>query len=147
MGVSGNTVRDLKARWQTDVLDLQPDWLSIMIGVNDVWLHFDCPFQPEWHVPLDEYKRILDELLQLTRPMLKGLILLSPFLVEPNLADPMRMMVDRYAAVVRSFADRYAAVLVDTQAAFDECLTDVPPMVMGGWDLVHPMVTGPVILV
>ncbi len=36
MGVSGNTVRDLKARWETDVVALRPDWLSIMIGVNDV---------------------------------------------------------------------------------------------------------------
>ena len=35
MGVSGNTTRDLKARWQRDVLDLKPDWLSIMIGANE----------------------------------------------------------------------------------------------------------------
>ena len=40
MGVSGNTTRDLKARWQTDVLDLKPDWLSIMIGANDVWRQY-----------------------------------------------------------------------------------------------------------
>ena len=43
MGVSGNTTRDLKARWQTDVLDLKPDWLSIMIGANDVWRQYDSP--------------------------------------------------------------------------------------------------------
>jgi lysophospholipase L1-like esterase len=52
MGCSGNTVRDLAARWQTDVLDLQPDWLSIMIGINDVWRQFDIPRQPECHVTL-----------------------------------------------------------------------------------------------
>src|SRR5690349_1984671 len=40
MGISGNTVRDLKARWKSDVLDLEPDWLSVMIGINDVWRHF-----------------------------------------------------------------------------------------------------------
>ena len=43
MGVSGNTTRDLKARWQRDVLDLKPDWLSIMIGANDVWRQYDSP--------------------------------------------------------------------------------------------------------
>ena len=34
MGLSGNTVRDLQGRWQSDVLDLQPDWVSICIGIN-----------------------------------------------------------------------------------------------------------------
>jgi lysophospholipase L1-like esterase len=52
MGTSGNTVRDLKARWQSDVFDLNPDWLSIMIGINDVWRQFDSPLQAEWGVPL-----------------------------------------------------------------------------------------------
>ena len=37
-GTSGNRIIDLEARWQTDVLDLAPDWLSIMIGINDVWM-------------------------------------------------------------------------------------------------------------
>src|SRR5262245_14983449 len=55
MGISGNTVRDLKDRWSSDVLALEPDWLSIMIGINDVWRHFDSPWQHEWHVPLAEY--------------------------------------------------------------------------------------------
>src|SRR4051812_26396774 len=41
MGIGGNTTRDLKQRWETDVLDLKPDWISIMIGINDVWRQFD----------------------------------------------------------------------------------------------------------
>ena len=41
MGIGGNTVRDLAARWDTDVLALKSDWLSVMIGINDVWRHFD----------------------------------------------------------------------------------------------------------
>ena len=40
-GVPGDTIRELKTRWQSDVLDLQPDWLSICIGINDVWQQFD----------------------------------------------------------------------------------------------------------
>lgn len=50
MGTSGHTVRDLQGRWQTDVLDLKPDWLSILIGINDVWRHFDTPLQSECQV-------------------------------------------------------------------------------------------------
>src|SRR6478736_2724498 len=62
MGIGGNTVRDLDARWQTDVLDQQPDWLSIMIGINDVWRQFDSPLRPEQQVGLEEYETTLREL-------------------------------------------------------------------------------------
>ena len=36
-GISGNRVRDLRARWQEDCIDLKPDILSILIGINDSW--------------------------------------------------------------------------------------------------------------
>jgi lysophospholipase L1-like esterase len=54
IGISGNTARDLAARWQSKVLDLKPDWLSIMFGINDVWRQLDAPLQTELHVPLDD---------------------------------------------------------------------------------------------
>jgi lysophospholipase L1-like esterase len=37
-GISGNTVQELARRWRQDTLDLQPDLLSILIGVNDAGL-------------------------------------------------------------------------------------------------------------
>lgn len=57
MGTSGDTVRDLKGRWNTDVVDLKPDWLSILIGINDVWRQFDSPLITESHVYPDEYEK------------------------------------------------------------------------------------------
>ena len=66
MGTSGNTVRDLSARWQSDVLDLKPDWLSVMIGINDVWRQYDLPAQIE-------AKRILIIRDPVIRQMLEGL--------------------------------------------------------------------------
>src|SRR5947209_545163 len=72
MGISGNTTRDLKARWQTDVLDLSPDWLSIMIGDNDVWRQFDSPWQTEQHVYLEEYEASLNHLVEQTAGRVKG---------------------------------------------------------------------------
>jgi len=89
MGLSGNTVRDLRARWQADVLDQRPDWLAIMIGINDVWRQFDTPWQREWHVPLDEYAATLADLVATTHPGLKGLVLMTPYFIEPNRADPI----------------------------------------------------------
>lgn len=122
MGTSGHTVRDLKDRWQTDVLDLKPDWVSIMIGINDVWRKFDSPLQTERHVSLDEYRRTLDELVTKTHPVVKGMVLMTPYFIEPLRKDPMRAMMDRYGQVVKAMARKHGAILVDTQAAFDALL-------------------------
>jgi len=145
MGVGGNTVSDLAARWSTDVLDLKPDWLSIMIGINDVWRQFDQRLQTETHVSVDDYAKTLDRLLSATRPQLKGLVLMTPFFIEPNRAEPLRAMLDQYGAVVRGLAERYQAVFVDAQAAFDSVLTEVHPMSMAA-DRVHPNLTGHMLL-
>lgn len=145
MGCSGDQVRGLKARWQTDVIDLNPDWLSVYIGINDVWRQFDLPRQPERHVGLEEYQATYDELLRQTRPRLKGLVLMTPHLIEPNRAEPMRARMDQYGEVVRKLAQRYDAVLVDVQAAFDEVLACVHPMSLA-WDRVHPDQTGHMVI-
>lgn len=88
MGISGNQVRDLLARWQSDVLDLKPDWVSVLIGINDVWRQFDCPQMPETHVSPEEYRAGYEELIQRTLPLVKGMVLMTPYFMEPNRADP-----------------------------------------------------------
>lgn len=141
MGTSGNTVRDLKARWQTDVLDLKPDWLSIMIGVNDVWRQFDLPRQTEIHVSPEVYEKTLTELVRKTRPLVKGLILMSPFYIEPNRSDAMRARMDQYGAIMKKVAAKHRAIFIDTQAAFDEVLQHMHANAIA-WDRVHPNIIG-----
>ncbi|MCB9134406.1 MAG: SGNH/GDSL hydrolase family protein [Anaerolineales bacterium] len=145
VGTSGNTVRDLKNRWETDVLKLKPDWLTVMIGINDVWRQFDTPLQTEAHVALAEYTTTLDALLQKTRPTLKGLVLMTPYFIEPSRNDPMRAMMDKYGKAVRELARKHKAIFVDTQAAFDAILQSTHPMSLA-WDRVHPNLTGHAIL-
>ncbi len=145
MGVSGNTVRDLAARWSTDVLALRPDWLSIMIGINDVWRQFDARLLTEQHVTRDEYAQTLEDLIAAVRPGLRGLVLMTPYFVEPNRTDPMRALMDRYGTVVRQLALRYDAVLVDTQAAFDRAMTHLHPMALAP-DRIHPNLVGHMVL-
>jgi lysophospholipase L1-like esterase len=144
-GISGNTVRDLKARWQTDVLDLKPDWVSIMIGTNDVWRQFDLPRQPEKAVRIDEYEKTLDELVQTTKAVTKGMVLMTPFYIEPNRQDPMRAQMDRYGAVVRRLAEAQGTLFVDTQAAFDAILPSYYAATLA-WDRVHPNNVGAMVL-
>jgi lysophospholipase L1-like esterase len=144
-GTSGHTVRDLAARWQADVLATPPDWLSIMIGINDVWRQFDTPLRTDLHVRIDEYRATLTELVNLSRPHIKGLVLATPYVIEPNRADSMRAMMDAYGAVVRDLAAANDAVFVDTQAAFDAVTAHTHPMTLA-WDRIHPNTTGHLVL-
>jgi lysophospholipase L1-like esterase len=145
VGTSGNTVRDLKARWQKDVIDLKPDWLSIMIGTNDVWRQFDLPRQKEIHVLPDEYMATLDELVAETKPKLTGLVMMTPFFIEPNRKDGMRARMDEYGQIVKKLAKKHGAIFVDTQAGFDEALKSYYSGTLS-WDRVHPNQTGHMIL-
>lgn len=145
MGSSGNNVRNLKERWQTDVIDLKPDWLSIMIGINDVWRQYDVPTYTEKHVYIEEYESTLRELVAQTKPLVSGLVLMTPFYIEPNRDDPMRAAMDRYGRVVEKIAGESGAVFVDTQKAFDEVLPHYYPATLA-WDRVHPNMTGHMVL-
>lgn len=141
VGCGGHTVRDLAARWQTDVLDLRPDWLTIGIGINDVWRQFDDPDNPDAGVLPNEYASTLARLVDATRPTVQGLILLTPFLIEPDTSDPMRAMMDEYGSIVKDIAARRGVGLVDTQAAFDRAMCYAPATSLAG-DRVHPNLRG-----
>lgn len=142
MGCSGDTVLSLKARWQADVIDLNPDWLSIMIGINDVWRQFDSPLMPRKHVPPDVYRATLDGLVAQTLPLLKGgMVIMTPYYIEPNPADAMRARMDEYGAICRGIAAKHNTLFVDTQAVFDALLQHCHSSFFA-WDRVHPNVPG-----
>ena len=141
VGISGNQVRDLEARWETDVMEQKPDWVSILIGINDVWRQFDCPQMPETHVLIEEYEATYERLIQRTLPTVKGMILMTPFFMEPNRQDAMRAMMDEYGAVVRKLAEKYGLVFVDLQAAWDALFEHMHPCNIA-WDRIHPNQVG-----
>ena len=62
-GISGNTSRDLLERYDRDVLSLEPDYVSICIGINDVWRQFDVPGIPSEACTPDEYEHNLREMI------------------------------------------------------------------------------------
>ena len=144
-GVSGRTVRELKATWPQEVIARKPDWLSVFIGVNDVWRQFDGPTRTEIQVSLEEYSETLDELLATTRPQLAGLVLVTPFMIEPNPQEPMRARMDVYGAEVKRLAKKYDAILVDVQAAFDRVCKHRHPMEIS-WDRIHPATFGHMVI-
>lgn len=146
VGNSGNTVRNLKERWQRDVIDLKPDWLSIMIGINDVWRQFDVPQLPDPPVMPDEYRETLRDLVVRTKPLLAGgLVLMTPYFIEPNRSDLMRARMDEYGAICKEIAKETGVIFVDTQAEFDKVLKYRYSAYIT-WDRVHPNVYGATVL-
>ncbi len=146
-GTSGNTVLDLKARWDKDVLSLQPDWLSVMIGINDVWRQFDASEKPETHVLPQEYETTLRELIESAKSStrLHGLVVMTPFFIETNRDDAMRQRMDEYGVIAKKIAHESDAIFVNTQAAFDRVLEHTAPSSLAG-DRVHPSSVGHMIL-
>lgn len=143
-GIGGNTTRDLEARWETDVIRERPDWLSVKIGINDVWRAFG----PNVHeaVPLSEYRATLGTLLRRARAATgTRLILLEPYMIEPDRSNPMRRQMDRYGGAVGELAAEHGAVLVRTQAAFDRALEHTRPEQWAG-DQIHPNTPGHAII-
>ena len=145
MGISGNQIRDLKDRWQTDVLDLKPDWVTVLIGINDVWRVFDSPTMPETHGSPEAYEAVYRELLETNLPRVKGMVLMTPYFMEPNRKDPMRAMMDQLGDIVKKLAAEYHQPCVDLQQAWDALFEHMHPCSIA-WDRIHPNHIGHVLI-
>ncbi len=144
-GCSGNTSRDLLGRWQNDVMNLKPDWVSLMIGINDIWRQFDQPAITSSHVYPGEYRQNLCEMLERTLPVVKGMILIAPYYIENNREDRMRQVTDEYAAICAEVAKKYNVTYVNVQPSFDDYLTYRHSSYIA-WDRVHPGPIGSAII-
>lgn len=138
-GISGNTVSDLRKRWQEDAIDMKPDFLSILIGTNDVGRGVKADaFE-------SDYRYILDASLKAT-PELR-LILLDPFVLQSGRLKneqawtSRRTATDKLGKVVSRLAKDYNAVHIKTQAIFDAAAKAVTPE-QWIWDGIHPLPQG-----
>ncbi len=136
-GISDNTIRDLKERWQTDVMDWNPDWVFVLIGINDAWKQFQYPNVADKWVQKDEYERTYRELIEATKPTVKQMVLMTPYYLDINREAPMRMRMTEFADVVRRLAREYDLPLVDLQAAWDKLLEKMYYQQIAA-DMVHP---------
>ncbi|NCF12718.1 MAG: lysophospholipase [Verrucomicrobiaceae bacterium] len=132
-GIQGNTVADLRNRWQRDALDLKPDVLSILIGVNDVAKKdlTVASFETEYRTILEQSRKI--------NPDLK-IILLDPLAIKTgNYARWDRPLgrMQEFREVVSKLAREFDAVHIRTQEAFEAAAQATSG---GDWlhDGIHP---------
>lgn len=139
-GVSGDTVRHLQARWDEDAIALKPDWLSVKIGINDVWRAFGEKAHEA--VPAGEYEATYRELLQRAVDETGcKLIIIEPYVIEKDQSDPQLVRTRELGWIARMLAEEFGAINVRTQDAFDAVLQHSESE---DWahDRIHPNLAG-----
>ncbi len=139
-GISGDRVTNLKSRWNADVLELDPNWLFIFIGINDVWRYFEG--SREEAVGLSEFNSTYRELIQDTQTNTNAQIrLVSPFLAEQDLEEPFRKKLGQYQQTIDDLGQSFGLPVIHLQPAFDWAMLSRPSLY---WttDRVHPTEVG-----
>jgi lysophospholipase L1-like esterase len=141
-GISGNKVFQLAERWQADCLDLEPDVLSILIGVNDFWHTLSNGYEGT----AETYEQDFRTLLSLTKEVLPDveLIIGEPFALAGGSAivdTEWYPKFNDYRTAARAISDDFGAVWIPYQSLFDEALEKAP---VEYWcpDGVHPAIPG-----
>ncbi|MDR2525878.1 MAG: SGNH/GDSL hydrolase family protein [Oscillospiraceae bacterium] len=114
-GISGDRVRDLRRRWQADCMELQPDVVSILVGVNDTWRRYDRNDITRDEAFAEDYRAILTQ----CRAVGIKCLLMTPFLLDTK-PEVTRMREDLSGkqAVVRALAQEFDAALLDADDLF-----------------------------
>lgn len=145
-GISGNRVVDLYARWKQDCLNIKPDYISILIGVNDVWHDLGCTNEPNG-VEADKYEKVYDMLLEETLRKLPGvkIMLMEPYLLHGPATDDKWDVFSSEVALRREAANRlaekYGLPILPLQSILDEALKKAPASYWSA-DGVHPTKAG-----
>jgi lysophospholipase L1-like esterase len=137
-GISGNRVVDLARRWQQDCLDLKPDWVSILIGINDTWRRYDSGDATSVESYETGYRSILG---QVTATGAR-IIICEPF-VLPTPPDRVAWRVDLDPKIdaARRLAREFHAIYVPFDGIFAASSTQVDPAFWAE-DGVHPTLSG-----
>jgi len=143
-GISGNTVTDLAARWQGDALELKPDVISILVGVNDA---ADVVDNRAKAVTAGQFEQTYDQLIQDTLAALPKvrLVLCEPFVLP---VGRVKAGWEKWSAemasrrqIVAKLAAKHHLPFVPFQKVFDEACGRAPADYWL-WDGVHPTYAG-----
>ena len=140
LGISGNRTEHLVARLESDFIEIQPDIVSILIGVNDVWHHYAFEFVETTDEQFEaNYRCVLDAIKSRTNARI---LMIQPFLLET--VDPAKQELCEELARKQNIIEKLAAEYVDGYLALDTVLhteTDEKPAYYSA-DGVHPTPDG-----
>ncbi len=140
-GISGNKVYQLAERWDADCLNLKPNVLSILIGVNDYWHKRNGNYDGTVEIYENDYMKLLER-TKAALPDVK-LVLCEPFYVldtsavDETWVAPMK----EYQVAAKRVSDAFNTIWVPFQTIFDEAVKHAPGTYWTG-DGVHPSMAG-----
>ncbi|MEA3461539.1 MAG: SGNH/GDSL hydrolase family protein [Bacteroidota bacterium] len=140
-GISGNKVYQLADRWEKDCLELKPDVLSMLIGVNDYWHFRNGEYEGTPEIYENDFRKLLTRTME-ALPNLK-LMICQPFIltgtsaVDESWVEPF----SAYQAVAKKISDEFSATWVPFQEAFDQAIELADPTYWAA-DGVHPSMAG-----
>ncbi len=139
-GISANKVFQLAERWDKDCIDLKPNLISILVGVNDYWHTLDGSYKGT----LETYRNDYRALLERTKKALPDvtLVICEPFVLKcGSINEKWFPAFDGYREAAKKVAAEFKTIFVPFQSAFDKAVDIAPP---NYWvaDGVHPTVAG-----
>lgn len=142
-GISGNRIVDVYARIKADIINLKPDVMSLLIGVNDVWHEVNH----QNGVDAEKFERIYDMLISEIKQALPDIkiMIMGPYVLKGPATEEkwaeFRPEVELRCAAAKRIADKYGLPYVDLLAKFDEADARGETAVWTG-DGVHPAAGG-----
>jgi lysophospholipase L1-like esterase len=124
LGIGGNQTKDLVARLQKDFIDIQPDIVSIMIGINDVWHHCELRDWIEDEVFENRYRTVLQALKDQTKAKI---MIIEPYLIPDEGKQFFREDLYKKIEIIRALAREYADVYLATDGRLCEAFIGDDP--------------------
>ncbi|MDR2656669.1 MAG: SGNH/GDSL hydrolase family protein [Oscillospiraceae bacterium] len=139
-GVSGDRVKNLAARWDADCVTVNPDVVSILIGINDTWRSYDSNDPTSAEAYAADYRKILERTKAETK--VRQFILMDPFVLPvPDDRRAWRVDLDPRITVVRDLAREFKAIYIPLDALFAKESIKLGCAALAG-DGVHPTPVG-----
>lgn len=147
-GISGNRIVDLYARIKVDLLNLKPDYLSILIGINDVWHEINY----QNGVATEKFEKIYSMLIEEIKDELPDIkiIILEPFVLKGSATEEhweaFKTGAKEKGEASKRVAEKFGLSFVSLQDKFDEAMERLPDVTYWTYDGVHPAPAGHAII-
>ena len=137
-GIGGNKTSDVLARLREDCIELKPDMVSVLLGINDVWHRRKNEGNTD-----EEMEACYREILTRIRDAFGDipLVILEPFLTLDYTAEIKREVVDSILPIVRRLAEEFDAAFVELDAPLNKAAEAFPPLTLTK-EGVHPTQQG-----
>ena len=134
-GISGNRTCDLLARLDKDVIEHQPDIMTILIGINDTWRKFDMNDPTSAEQFRENYETILKRVKSETKAKI---IMMEPFLLYGMCMDHFRPDLNEKIDVVRQLAKEYADFYIPLDGIISAACVEYDDQTIISADGIHP---------